>query len=288
MKAKDFDPKAIKALAIDLDGTLLRPDKTLSERSLKALWACMEKGIKIIIATGRAVDSGEKYRKLIGASGPQVYYNGALVVDADTGKHIHKQYVDSEPILFCVRMARELGLYYQVFFPAGSVDIPIPKGQGSGDILMTERITAEAEKYTKSSGINIIIGDLEEHLTKVPAIIKGMFITSEENHQKLRSRLREKYGESLYIVQTTPVFLEVLAQGVSKGSGLEHALVYLNIQKEQTIAFGDEENDLPMFTVAGFSAAPVNAKENVRKAAMFQIPSESEDGVAAFLEERFG
>ena len=279
MTVKDFNPKAIKALAIDLDGTLLRPDKTLSTRTLHALRSCMDRGIGIILATGRAVGSGEKYRKQIGASGPQIYYNGAQVVDMDAGKLIHKKYVDPGPILFCVRMAREMGLYYQAFFPAE---------EGTGEILMAERMAEEAETYIKSSGVKIVIGDLEEHLSKATAIIKGMFITPEKNHEKLRLRLLEKYGESLYIVQTTPIFLEILAEGVSKGSGLEYALSYLNIKKEETIAFGDEENDLPMFDIAGFSAAPANAKEKVRKAALFHIPPDEEDGVASFLEEHFG
>ena len=287
MTEKDFDPKTIKALAIDLDGTLLYPDKTISERSLRILRLCMEKGIRIIIATGRAVGSAEKYRKLIGASGPHVYYNGACVVDMDAKKVIFSRYVDPEPILFCTRLARQYGIYFQAFFPSADNDIFTGKQQGLGEILMTEKMTEEAEFYTRSAGIKIMVGDLEERLTKASAIIKGMFVTSEENHEKLRIPLLEHFGESLYVVQTTPVFLEVLASGVSKGTGLIHALEYLDIKPEQTIAFGDEENDLPMLEIAGFSAAPANAKESVQKAAMFQIPPDTEDGVAVFLEKHF-
>jgi hydroxymethylpyrimidine pyrophosphatase-like HAD family hydrolase len=144
----------------------------------------------------------------------------------------------------------------------------------------------EAEEYTIATGVDVLIGDLEEHL-RVPWVIKGMFITPEENHKKIRSMLREQLGDSIYAVQSSPVFLETLAVGVSKGAGLAHALAYLNLKPENAIAFGDEENDLPMFETAGFSAAPANAKEAVRAAAVFQIPSNSEDGVAAFLEEQF-
>ena len=274
MPQKDFNPDNIKALALDLDGTLLRPDKTLSERNLRALRSCMEKDIKIILATGRAVDSGEKYRKQIGTFGPHIYFNGAKVVDISAGKEIYTRYADTAPILFCVRLARQMGLFFQVYFPDGT--------------LIADRRTVEAEEYEKSSGVEIITGDLEEHLAKANAVIKGMFITPEENHEKIRRSLREQFGQSIYIVQSTPVFLEILADSVSKGSGLKHALDYLRIKKENVIAFGDEENDLPMFEVAGFSAAPANAKETARKTASFQIPADSEDGVAVFLEDRFG
>jgi len=285
MTEKDFDSRTIKALALDLDGTLLRPDKTISDRTLNVLRLCIEKGIRIIITTGRAVDSGEKYRRLIGASGPQVYYNGAEVVDMNAGKTIHTRFVDPEPILFCVRLARQMGIFFQAFFPSENFNYTSKK---SGEILIADHKTTEAEGYEKSTGLEVISADMEEHLAKTKAVIKGMFITPEKNHDKIRSLLKEQFGESLYIVQSTPIFLEILAAGVSKGSGLEHSLEYLNIKKDNTIAFGDEENDLPMFDAAGFSAAPANAKDKVRKAALFQIPADTEDGVAVFLEEHFG
>ena len=284
---KNFNPKDIKALALDLDGTLLRPDKTLSERNLCALRSCMEKDISVILATGRAVDSGEKYRKQIGAAGPHVYYNGAEVLDISTGKVLYTRYVDPAPILFCVQLARQMGLFFQAYFPAGTTAGFPDGGEGSGEILMADRRTTEAERYEQSTGIEVVAGDMEEHLAGAKAIIKGMFITTEENHEKIRRLLREQFGQSIYIVQSTPVFLEILADGVSKGAGLEHALNYLNINKESTIAFGDEENDMPMFGVAGFSAAPANAKKAVYDAALFRIPADADDGVAVFLEEHF-
>ena len=287
MTEKNFNPKDIKALALDLDGTLLRPDKTLSERTLRALRACMEKGIQVILTTGRAVESGEKYRKQIGATGPHVYYNGAEVLDMSAGKVLYTRYVDTAPILFCVQLARQMDLFFQAYFPAGTVTGFPDGGEGSGEILMADRRTTEAEKYETLTGIKVVTGDLEEHLTKAKAIIKGMFIAPEENHEKIRRLLREQFGQSIYIVQSTPVFLEILAEGVSKGAGLEHALGYLKINKESTIAFGDEENDLPMFGVAGFSAAPANAKKAVYDAALFRIPADADDGVAVFLEEHF-
>jgi Cof subfamily protein (haloacid dehalogenase superfamily) len=286
MTEKDFNPSTIQAIAFDLDGTVLGPGAALSDRTLRALQSCIKRGIQLIIATGRALDSGEKYRKRIGMTGPQVYYNGAEVADTSAGKLIHTQFIDSRQVLFCVRLARHMGLYYQVYFPAGSVDGP--RRDGSGEILMADRITAEAEAYRAASGVEIAAGDLEEHLARVPAVIKGMFITAEKNHQKLRAALGEQYGDSIYIVRSSPYFLETLAAGVSKGNGLLHALKYLDIQPEHTLAFGDEENDLPLFKTAGFSAAPANAKEALRNAAMFQIPANTEDGVAAFLEAQFG
>jgi 5-amino-6-(5-phospho-D-ribitylamino)uracil phosphatase len=285
MTANDFDPPAIKALAFDLDGTLLPPDKTLTERCLRALRSCMEKGIQIILSTGRSLDSGEKFRRQIGINGPHVYYNGAEVADMSAGKMIHTRFIDPQPVLFCVELARRMGIYYQAYFPAGV--IKEPDGENSGEVLMADKLTEESVLYEKSTGVSVVAGDLEAYLAKTPAIIKGMFITAEETLEKIRPILEERFGNSVYLARSCPIYLETLAAGVSKGAGLLHALEYLNLKPEHTIAFGDEENDLPMFEAAGFSAAPANSKETVLKAATFQIPSPAEDGVAVFLEEQF-
>jgi Cof subfamily protein (haloacid dehalogenase superfamily) len=285
MMEKDFNPRAIKALAFDLDGTLLRPDKSLSDRTLRAIRSCMNRGMQIILATGRAVNSGEVYRKLIGAEGPQVYYNGAEVIDMPRGRLIHAQFMDPEPILFCLDLARKKGLYFQVYFPAKEGTTA-----GRGERLMTERLTAESEFYRINSGVQPASGDIEEAIAGpgLPGLIKGMFITGEEHHEEIRARLEEKYGNSIYVVRSSPVYLEILASGVSKGTGLLHALEYLGLTGEEALVFGDEENDLSMFSAAGFSAAPANAKQAVQDAAVFHIPSNADDGVACFLEERFG
>ncbi|MCL1815294.1 MAG: HAD family hydrolase [Treponema sp.] len=277
MAKKNFDTGAIRAAVFDLDGTLLRPDKTLSGKTLRVLHSCMEKGMRLIIATGRSLVSGERYREQMGIRGPQIYFNGAKVADMSAGRIIHTQFIDPPPILFCVHLARQMGLYYQVYFSTGT----------AGEILMADRITEEAHFYRKSTSIEVFAGDLEEQLVRTPAVIKGMFITLEENTKKIRPILQEQFGDSVCVVQSSPVFLETLAAGVSKGSGLAHVLEYVNLKPEETIAFGDEENDLSLFKTAGFSAAPANAAETVLNAAMFQIPSNSEDGVAVFLEKWF-
>jgi len=288
MTANDFDASRIKALAFDLDGTLLRPDKSLSERTLRALRVCMDNGIHIIIVTGRSLDSGERYRRIIGATGPHVYYNGAEVADLSAGKIIQTRFIEPERLRFCVQLARQKGIYFQIFFSTRTADAIFREGESSGEILVADRITAEAEAYQKSSGVPVIAGDLEDYIAKTPAAIKGLFISSEENLAKLRPILEEHYGNSLYLTRSSPTFLEILTAGVSKGTGLIHALEYLNLGRENVIAFGDEENDIPMLETALFSAAPANAKTAVQNAAVFQIPSNAEDGVAAFLEERFG
>jgi Cof subfamily protein (haloacid dehalogenase superfamily) len=280
MKAEQFNPQDIKALAFDLDGTLLDSEKTITRRTLKALRTCLDRGIRVILATGRAVEAGELYRKIIGSQGPQVYYNGAEVVDMPGGRCIFSHYVDTEPLRYAASLAAEMGVYFQVYFPAGTL--------GAGEILMANKLGEESEYYRRMSGVQAIGGDLAASLSSpgVSQIIKGLFITGEAHQKKLRSALKERFGESICLVNSSPIYLEILANGVSKGVGLAYALKYLGLKSADTVVFGDEENDLPMFAAAGFSAAPANAKAPVLEAATFRIPSNDEEGVAAFLEEK--
>ena len=112
-----------------------------------------------------------------------------------------------------------------------------------------------------------------------------MFLVEPEIQDCLRLTIEKRFGKEVYIVKSARTFLEVLDPRVSKGQGLLLALESRGIKPEETMAFGDEENDLPMLEVAGLSIAPANAKENVKARADLIIASNAEDGVAAFLEE---
>jgi Cof subfamily protein (haloacid dehalogenase superfamily) len=280
----------IKALVFDMDGTLLRPDKTLSARTRAALNACMSKGIRIILATGRGVEAAEPYRKAIGQEGPHVYYNGAEVLDMPSRRVIHTQLLGSVPALYCLELAKKGNHYLQAYFPSHTLPAQFagePADQEK-EILLTWKYSAEADYYHKNSGLKPRLGDLEAALSvhSLPGIIKCMFITPEENHEALRNAITERFGGDVTVTRSSPIYLEILAKDVSKGGGLVHALKHESIACENAIAFGDEENDLPMFTAAGMSAAPANAVPAVLDAASFHIPSNADDGVACFLEER--
>ncbi|MDR3166921.1 MAG: Cof-type HAD-IIB family hydrolase [Treponema sp.] len=276
------DPSSVQALALDLDGTALRPDTTMSDRTLRALKGCLDRGIAVIFCTGRAIEAAEPFRLPLGAEGPMVYFNGAEVVDMPGGKVLHATMLEREVVDFCVDLSRHMGVYYQVFFP-GTPEYPRGK-------LMAERQSGETEMYRKHTGIQAVIGDLKEALAApgITGCIKSMFLAEPEVQEALRPRLAERFGSRIYVARTLRTFLELMAAGVSKGHGLALALEHRGLVPEGVIALGDEENDLPLFEVAGFSVAPANAKDKVREAADRVIGSNAEDGVAVFLEEFLG
>jgi Cof subfamily protein (haloacid dehalogenase superfamily) len=272
-------PAHIKALALDLDGTALRPDLALSERTVRAVNACREKGTQVIITTGRAIEAAERFRIALGAEGPMVYFNGAVVADMPGAKILKSVLLDFEVMNFCLDLSRGMGVYYQVFFP-GTEESP-------RQLLMAEKEGAERDMYFNHTGILAEIGDLREAAARSVSrgCVKTMFVAEPEVQDVLRSRIEERFGKAIYIARTYRTFLEVMDSKVSKGKGLRFVLECRGLKPEQVIALGDEENDIPMFEAAGFSIAPSNAKESVKAKANLVIGSNAEDGVAAFLEE---
>lgn len=281
----------IKALALDLDGTVLAPGAVLRERTRKVLSACIERGIQVIFCTGRSLDSTEKFRRAIGGEGPMVYFNGAVVASMPDGKILGASLLEREAAEFCVDIARRENIYYQIYFPAKSADIVSGcfSPGGPWEILMAGGDRREAEEYRQHTGVQAIFGDLKEALSApdFSGCIKSMFITSPEMIKKIRPEIEERFGDSIYVAQSSPIFLEQMHAGVSKGAGLRIAVDHLGLKKENVLACGDEENDLPMFNAAGHSAAPANAREQVLAAAAFHFKDCAEEGLAEFLESVF-
>ena len=275
-----INPNTIKALALDLDGTLLAPEAVLTERAIRAVDNCMKRGLKIIIATGRALAATEFFRAALGVEGPMVYFNGALVSNMPKNEVLSTTYLDLKAAEFCLDLSRERGVYCQMFF----------SGQGSRINLMAEREEPGRAMYYDHTGLLAELVDLKDLLRQPGQIncFKTMFLDKPEILDSLRPELDKHLGDSVYIARTYRTFLEIMDAKVSKGQGLKVAMEYYSLKKEEVIAFGDEENDIPLLAAAGFSVAPSNAQDSVKAKADLVVGSNAEDGVPAFLEEFFG
>jgi len=287
--SKIIEPDKIKALAIDLDGTTLLPQGILGKRTRDCLRKLISRGMQIIISTGRAIESAEKYRSAIGAAGPMVFFNGAEVADVPSGKILHTNCISMDIVDFGTDIARELGIHYQVYLPSGiSPETGKEDSKQLWETLLIEKYGPEAEFYYNHTGITAVIKDLKKVAAlPVNGCIKGMFIADPSLHDEVRKRMYERFGGNVNVMRSYPTFLEIINAGVSKGEGLRIAMQHRGLKPEEVIAFGDEENDLPMFTVAGFSAAPENAREKIREEADFIYGPNTEEGLAVYLESAF-
>jgi len=156
------------------------------------------------------------------------------------------------------------------------------------EALLIEKYGPDAEMYYKHTGITPVIKDLKS-VASLPleGVIKGMFIADPSLHDKIREKIQERFGGNISVMRSYPTFLEIIKTGVSKGEGLKIAMKHRGLTPEEVIAFGDEENDVPMFSVACFAAAPENAREKIREQADMVYGSNTEEGLAVFLEKVF-
>jgi len=286
---RSYDPKKIRGLAIDLDGTTLLPEGVLGDRTKKCLQKLISKGMHIIISTGRAIEASEKYRSAIGTEGPMVFFNGAEVADVPSGKVLHTNLISLEVADFGADIARELEIHYQIYLPAGiSPDTGKHDPKQKWEALLIEKYGPDAEMYYRHTGVKAVIKDLKS-IASLPldGCIKGMFIADPSLHDKVRQKYKERFGDKISIMRSYPTFLEVINNGVSKGEGLRIAMEHRGLKPEEVIAFGDEENDVPMFSVAGFAGAPKNAREKIREQADLIYGPNTEEGLAVYLEQVF-
>ncbi|MDR1836375.1 MAG: Cof-type HAD-IIB family hydrolase [Treponema sp.] len=286
----NINPGKIKALALDLDGTTLLPDTTLGERTQICLKKLISGGMQIIFTTGRAIKASERYYSAIGAQGPMVFFNGAEVADIPSRETLYSSFISAGVVDFGIGIARDLGVHYLAYLPAGiSPDTGKEDSTQEWETLLIERYGAEAQMYYEHTGIIPVVRDMKQTaaLPGIKSFVKGMYIADPSLHGEIRGRTEGRFGSQVVVLRSFPTFLEIINSGVSKGEGLKIAMKHRGLKPEEVIAFGDEENDLSLFTTAGFSAAPANARENIRTRADIIYGSNAEEGLAAFLEKTF-
>ncbi|MCL2214044.1 MAG: Cof-type HAD-IIB family hydrolase [Treponema sp.] len=286
---RSFDINAIKGIAIDLDGTTLLPNGILGKRTRDCLRKLISRGMHVIISTGRAIESSEKYRSEMGAQGPMVFFNGAEIADVPSGKILYTNLIGMDVVDYGTDIARNLNIHYQVYMPAGiSPDTGKEDANKKWESLLIDKDDPEADNYYKHTGITPVIKDLKTVAAfPVKGCIKGMFIADPSYHDEIRRRLKDRFGDKINITKSFPTFLEILNAGVSKGEGLKIAMQLRGLKPHEVIAFGDEENDLSMFPAAGYACAPENAAEKIKNVADFVYGPNTEEGLALYLENVF-
>jgi Cof subfamily protein (haloacid dehalogenase superfamily) len=151
------------------------------------------------------------------------------------------------------------------------------------DELYVAEITPEARRYADFQGLELHpVGDLLAWLDRPPT--KLVVIDDPEVLDALEARLKARFDGRLYISKSLPYFLELASPDVTKAAGLEFLARHLGFTREQTVAFGDGENDVELLEWAAYGVAVENAHERVKAIADLVCPPVDEEGVAQVLE----
>ncbi len=242
-------------------------DGRLHERTLDALRAARAAGLDVIVVTGRMVQSVRRYLKPAGLNEPVICYQGAVVADAD-GHWLRHEPIPLELAREAIAAVEAEGLALNVY-----VD----------DELYVSAVTNEARDYAGFQGLEIHeVGSMLDWLAAPPT--KLVCVGEPKRLDGVESRMKEHFGERMYISKSLPYFLEFAAPGVTKGAGLDFLAAHMGFTPERTVAFGDGENDVELVEWAGYGIAVANAHPRVKAAADWVCPSAEEQGVAQVLE----
>lgn len=258
----------IKLIAIDIDGTLITPDKRVTPRVRDTLRYVESKGIMVSLVTGRLYPTCKRYAIELGLSGPCVIYQGAMIIDHKTDNVLYELRIPKDKALEIVRYSRKHNLALNVYMDQFTFYTEKPNQYSILDAQLNE---VELQ----------IVKDLEEVIVDDP--LKLMFVDDPKTISKLEEAF-SNLDEGLIALTSLPQFLEIVNKNATKADALRWIADRFNIKREEVMAIGDSHNDIPMIEWAGIGVAMGNADEKVKSSADFVTLPNTEDGVAYAIE----
>jgi HAD superfamily hydrolase (TIGR01484 family) len=257
----------VRLVATDLDGTLLRPDGTVSKRTVRAVRAARNAGLHVIPMTGRPPRITWDIAMEAGLGPLGVCSNGAALVDLSSMEVIELETIGSELVAETVVTLRKV-------FP--------------GSVFAIEGI----ESFTHEIGFMEPDWNWDERTDRVddiieavaPGCIKLVVRRPGWPARELLSELSSRVTETVHITSSGLDWVEIGAQGISKAYATERACQRLGVTVSEVLAVGDNHNDLTVLSWAGRTAAPANAIPEVLSIVQQVLPPNCEDGVANLLE----
>lgn len=257
-----------KIVAIDLDGTLFDEKKNISKENKEAIKKAKELGVKIVITTGRPLKGVMPTLEELGLTTSLDYaiiYNGAKVFNVGTNEVIFSSSINGVEVKDLYHEAKRLNTHFHAFR------------------LNEELITVDKNPYTD---IEANINHLEDHVFDFEKIkdddlfIKAMMVNDNLNVTRVMNEVNPIFKEKHSMVRSSQYFLEFLNKETDKGKALIALAKHLNVNIKDTIAIGDQGNDLPMILAAGCGVSMENGSPEVKKQANFITLDNESSGVA--------
>ena len=286
---------SIKAIVVDMDGTLLTDDHRIGQLTKETLIQAQKKGIKLILASGRNYRTLTTYGLQLLMDEYEGYFvgaNGAAVTSVKTKVTEKLQELDQDELneLYTFALNQDVEflavqddtIYSYIpnsmlaikdkYRKENNIPEDVPNTAGTFQIVTDQRkgypyIYNIDSNHEFNINVNkVCIAQLEDKVTKFEKIFC------------------ETYGNQFDYAKTSPQWFEIMPKGINKGTTIKKLLEYLNISPEETMIFGDGENDIAMLSITSNSIAMANAMENVKKHANHVTEfSNNEDGISKYL-----
>lgn len=274
---------AIKAIVMDMDGTLLSGEKKILPRTKEALIEAQKQGIKVILASGRPLNGMLAYGKeleLDRYEGYLVSYNGALVTDCKTGEVLFNQTLsveNSKAILEHLKKFEVIPMIYgeQYMYVSDVYNCMIDYKGAPFNIVEYE-----------SRNCNFLLCEQKDLAAFVEKPLNKILVAATPAYlQAHYEEMSAPFKGKCNMVFSADFFYEFTDLGIDKANALRQAFGPMGIEAEHFISFGDGQNDRTIIEYAGVGVAMGNAIDELKEVADFITVTNDEDGIAVALEQ---
>lgn len=256
----------------DMDGTLLNSKDIISEENKQALKKLQEKGLEVIIASGRVDLMVKRYIKELDLKGHVISCNGGLIRNIKTGKVIYSRPIEGGDARKIIDYSIKNEIDFLIY-----TDNLVYSNKNNPRALKFHNLNRTLEKNLK---VPIkYIDDIDIEGFKDLNILKILLVC---NNQKQVELLKNRFYkvDSLTVVSSADGLLDIMASNISKGKALKILSQELNINLDEVMAFGDNYNDIEMFECVGMPVAMGNSVEKLKAKAKYITKSNDESGIA--------
>lgn len=269
--------KEIKLIALDLDGTVLTDNNTLSDRVKRSLERAIQSGIEVVAASGRPYGSMPKNVLGIKGLNYSITSNGAAVHD-NSGRRIHSTLVSENDVISLLKITEGHDLIFEAYV--------------KGLTYTDSRYTSNPLKYGCSEAYVDYVKASHGHIDNMREFIYNhrkeldsieIICTNAKKRAHIR-QLAEDSTSGFYITSSSENFIEFMDKSATKGNAVDWLCNHLDVKQEHTCACGNADNDADMIEQSGFGAAVENASKLCLDCADIIVPSNNNDGVARLIE----
>jgi Cof subfamily protein (haloacid dehalogenase superfamily) len=264
--------------AFDLDGTILRRDLRITDRTVAALDRLRERGMRLVVATGRRFEGAREHAERLGFAGsdPLICYGGSMVRRMNGGETLLHRRLQRSLGVEVLEWAAERNLHARVF-----VD---------GRIITSPDTTASFEHLRRSEepGVSVVDSPTDWLREGGEEPTKLVLVDRPDEVEGWLEEAQAAFAGRLFVTRSLPHYVEIGGLEGTKSKALRFLCDHWGVDPARTIAFGDADNDIDMLRFAGHGVAVGGMTEEVREAADAVAPSVNEDGVASYVEKLLG
>lgn len=262
-------------MVMDVDGTLTRSDRKISDVTRDAVIEAQKRGKTIAIASGRSIAgirgiasgiSLEEYGGYI------IAYNGTTIINCKTGECIFNQTIPDALIQPVYEAALELSVGIMAYNDAAK-ELIVANG-------VTSYVRADAE------ACRVTLREVDHFLREIQTPVNKIFVSGDPERMKEVERiLQRRFGAQLNIFRSDPYYVELLPKYIDKGVAAEKLAKHLDVSRERVICVGDSYNDLSMLRFAGMGVAMGNAAQEIREQADYVTGTNDRDGIVELIDK---